>query len=229
MRTNIPPSFGSASWPSSWPWRSSPSSSTVVTAANRRAAKCRAPRHRQLQADWLARSRPRTRRPRLLASPADFKDTSKNAPDTKLSITVEKAVGDVYVVTAAAKVGVEGRRWRGPAERSISGASASDGTVWLTAGKISQRRRVPVTQNSRTPRVGLPKHNASVRLKMNCATAIDPLFWRSLIGALGFDQKGPKTDLRNVPQISPRSAENPRVSANEKSRLASSCKRGGNA
>jgi type II secretory pathway component PulK len=91
-------------------------------------------RHRQLQADWLARAGLEHAAARLLASPAAFKDDKQELlPDTKLSITVEKE-GEVYVVTADAKVGIDGT----PVARSASvrfRRSESGGMVRLTVEK----------------------------------------------------------------------------------------------
>jgi hypothetical protein len=92
-------------------------------------------RHRQLQADWLARAGIEHAAARLLASPADYKDDKQELlPDTKLSITVEKAAGEVYAVTADARVGVEGT----PVARSASvrfRRTESGGMVRLAAVK----------------------------------------------------------------------------------------------
>ena len=92
-------------------------------------------RQRQLQADWLARAGIEHAAARLLDSPAAFTDDKQDLlPDTKLSITVEKSAGDVYVVTADAKVGVEGT----PVVRTSSvrfRRTQSGGTVRLTAEK----------------------------------------------------------------------------------------------
>ena len=92
-------------------------------------------RQRQLQADWLARAGIEHAAARLLASPAAFTDDQQEIlPDTKLSITVAKAAGDIYVVRADAKVGMEGT----PVARTSSvrfRRTESGGTVRLTAEK----------------------------------------------------------------------------------------------
>lgn len=63
-------------------------------------------RHRQMQAEWLARAGVESAAARLLQSAEPFKDDGQEfAPDSKVHVAVEKAV-DVYVVTVQVEVGL---------------------------------------------------------------------------------------------------------------------------
>ena len=67
-------------------------------------------RHRQVQAEWLARAGIETAAARLLSQAEPFTDDNLEiAPDSKLRVAVEKA-GDAFVITASAEVGLEGGR-----------------------------------------------------------------------------------------------------------------------
>ena len=67
-------------------------------------------RHRQVQAEWLARAGLETAAARLLSQPEAFSDDKLEiAPDSKLRVAVEKT-GDSFVITASAEVGLEGGR-----------------------------------------------------------------------------------------------------------------------
>jgi len=68
-------------------------------------------RHRQHQAEWLARAGVELAAARLLESPAAFVEEKQNiAPDSRLRIAVEKAGADSFKVTCDAQVGLDEHR-----------------------------------------------------------------------------------------------------------------------
>jgi hypothetical protein len=63
-------------------------------------------RHRQLQADWLARAGVELAAARLLAGAAAFSEEKQDLlPDSKVRISVDKIGQDSYVVAVEAQVG----------------------------------------------------------------------------------------------------------------------------
>lgn len=98
-------------------------------------------RHRQLQAEWLARAGVESAAARLLDSPAAFSDDKQELlPDTKVRIVVEKSATDIYVVAVEAQVGLEGA----PVLRTTSARfrrTDSDGTVRLETVSDASKKR----------------------------------------------------------------------------------------
>jgi hypothetical protein len=91
-------------------------------------------RHKQLQADWLARAGVELAAARLLKNPGGFNEVHNElVPDATVRVTVEKTDGDDYLVTADAAVSAEEGS---PVERTASARfrrTESGGLVRLEA------------------------------------------------------------------------------------------------
>jgi Tfp pilus assembly protein PilX len=91
-------------------------------------------RHKQLQADWLARAGVELAAARLLQNPGGFNEVRNElVPDAILRVHVEKTDGDEYLVTADATVSAEEGS---PVERTASARFRRierDGVVHLEA------------------------------------------------------------------------------------------------
>lgn len=98
-------------------------------------------RHRQLQAEWLARAGVESAAARLLEKPAAFIDDKQELmPDAKLRVVVEKADQDSYTVTAEAQIGMEDGR---AVVRTMTGRfrrSDKGGDVRLEAVELIQKK-----------------------------------------------------------------------------------------
>jgi len=90
-------------------------------------------RHRQMQAEWLARAGVELAAARLLQSAEPFKDDDQEfVTDSKVHVAVEKA-GDVYVVTVQAEVGLAGPRGVKRDATRLFRRSEKDGVARLEA------------------------------------------------------------------------------------------------
>jgi hypothetical protein len=91
-------------------------------------------RHRQLQADWLARAGVEIGAARLLDSPGGFtEDRLDIMPDSKVHVAIEKSRADTYLITADAELA---GKEDAPVARSARGRfrrTESDGVVRLQA------------------------------------------------------------------------------------------------
>jgi hypothetical protein len=91
-------------------------------------------RHRQLQADWLARAGVELAAARLLGSSGTFtEDKLDLLPDAKVHIAVEQSGQDVFTITADAEVGA---KEEAPVARTARGRFRrmdNDGVIRLQA------------------------------------------------------------------------------------------------